>query len=61
MKPKLENEKALKMSSLEVYRYYFPNASLEEMDWFWKNYTHPFDPQKTLQALYEKYLTTNVK
>ncbi len=59
-KPKLESSavREKRMSVAEVYRYYFPGASDEEVDFFfWEKTAFPFgDVEGILDALYKKYM-----
>lgn len=65
MKVVLKNELTVemvienKMSIAAVYRYYYPGATMEEVDFFfWECTPFPFDTKEAIRLLYKKYVET---
>lgn len=61
LKPELSFEQIIenKMSIASVYKYYYPGATMEEVDFFfWECTPFPFDTKEALKLLYKKYVET---
>lgn len=57
MKPKLTNEEIHgKKSMVDIYRHYFPGASVIDADHFiWNETCYPFDFERAHDMIYKKY------
>lgn len=57
LKEKLTIEQVGKMNIISLYRYYYPGAGNDEIDfWFWECTPFPFDVRKAIEMLYAKYV-----